>query len=278
MMILSCAAACAASGKKRVLLVVKTCDRKLSLVLRTVFGRSGKLEHWTQFAKLTGFRATKLARLFGLSLRTLERKFRRELRRGPQGWLYERRLIGVRLMLLAGYSVREVARKLGFKHESHLCQQFRREFQQTPLEFVTHSRWRKGSFPKRRSAAVPGRGHSRTGRFSPISTQPREQKYRAGAVDASSERAKRKRPEVRRIPAASKLAPPRRPLDVGPLTAREKEVLGLQAEGLSYKMIADQLHISEHTVNNELYSIRQKLGAHNAIEAINEIAGASGPG
>ncbi len=53
------------------------------------------------------------------------------------------------------------------------------------------------------------------------------------------------------------------------LTPREKEILELQARGLLYKEIAVKLHVSEHTVNNHLYSIRQKLHAHNAIEAIN---------
>ncbi len=52
------------------------------------------------------------------------------------------------------------------------------------------------------------------------------------------------------------------------LTAREEEVLRLQAQGLPYKEIAARLQVSEHTVNNHLYSIRQKLGVHNAVEAI----------
>jgi DNA-binding NarL/FixJ family response regulator len=53
------------------------------------------------------------------------------------------------------------------------------------------------------------------------------------------------------------------------LTPRELEVLKLQARGFIYKEIAAKLHLSEHTVNNHLYSIRQKLHAHNTIEAIN---------
>jgi len=56
---------------------------------------------------------------------------------------------------------------------------------------------------------------------------------------------------------------------LSPLTLREVEVLKLQARGLLYKEIAAQLHVSEHTVNNHLYSIRQKLHVHNAMEAVN---------
>jgi DNA-binding NarL/FixJ family response regulator len=56
------------------------------------------------------------------------------------------------------------------------------------------------------------------------------------------------------------------------LTPREVEVLKLQAQGLLYKEIAATLHVSEHTVHNHLYSPRQKLHVHNAIEAINAAA------
>ena len=55
------------------------------------------------------------------------------------------------------------------------------------------------------------------------------------------------------------------------LTAREREILSLQADGLLYKEIAAHLHISQHTVSNHLYAIRQKLGVHRAIEAINRV-------
>jgi DNA-binding NarL/FixJ family response regulator len=53
------------------------------------------------------------------------------------------------------------------------------------------------------------------------------------------------------------------------VTPRERAILRLQAEGLGYKQIAARLNLSEHTVNNHLYSVRQKLGVHTAIEAIN---------
>jgi DNA-binding NarL/FixJ family response regulator len=53
------------------------------------------------------------------------------------------------------------------------------------------------------------------------------------------------------------------------LTPREVEVLKLQAHGLLYKEIAAKLHVSEHTVHNYLYALRQKLHAHNAMEAVN---------
>ena len=54
-----------------------------------------------------------------------------------------------------------------------------------------------------------------------------------------------------------------------PLTAREREVLELLGRGLSNKMIAKELHISEHTVKFHISSIYTKLGVTSRTEAIN---------
>ncbi len=54
-----------------------------------------------------------------------------------------------------------------------------------------------------------------------------------------------------------------------PLTAREREVLELLGRGLSNKMIAKELHISEHTVKFHISSIYTKLGVASRTEAIN---------
>jgi DNA-binding NarL/FixJ family response regulator len=53
-----------------------------------------------------------------------------------------------------------------------------------------------------------------------------------------------------------------------PLTAREREVLGLLGRGLSNKMIARELRISEHTVKFHVSSIYAKLGAASRTEAL----------
>lgn len=52
------------------------------------------------------------------------------------------------------------------------------------------------------------------------------------------------------------------------LTVRESEVLKLLSEGLSYKMVADQLNITYHTVNNHIKHIYEKLHVHSVGEAI----------
>src|SRR5919204_553800 len=52
------------------------------------------------------------------------------------------------------------------------------------------------------------------------------------------------------------------------LTAREREVLQLVAEGLANKTIASRLGISEHTVKFHVAAILAKLGAGSRTEAV----------
>jgi DNA-binding NarL/FixJ family response regulator len=55
-----------------------------------------------------------------------------------------------------------------------------------------------------------------------------------------------------------------------PLSDREREVLNLMAEGLSNKLIAQGLGISEHTVKTHVASIFAKLGAATRTEAVSQ--------
>jgi DNA-binding NarL/FixJ family response regulator len=55
-----------------------------------------------------------------------------------------------------------------------------------------------------------------------------------------------------------------------PLTARESEVLDLLGHGLSNKMIARELHISEHTVKFHISSLYTKLAVSNRAEAVSQ--------
>lgn len=52
------------------------------------------------------------------------------------------------------------------------------------------------------------------------------------------------------------------------LTAREREVLGLLADGLSSEAIASRLYLSANTVRNHVQSLLTKLGAHSRLEAV----------
>ena len=68
---------------------------------------------------------------------------------------------------------------------------------------------------------------------------------------------------TQRGPIAALAQPP-----AEPLTAREREVLQLVSQGLSNKLIARELQVSEHTVKFHISSIFAKLGAASRTEAI----------
>ena len=56
--------------------------------------------------------------------------------------------------------------------------------------------------------------------------------------------------------------------DYDMLTAREQEIMGLLAEGLSTTQVADKLFISPKTVENHRHSIMRKLDIHSTIELV----------
>ncbi len=65
-------------------------------------------------------------------------------------------------------------------------------------------------------------------------------------------------------------AAPDRPEEDYNLTQRERDVLGLLVKGLSYKMIADQLGISFHTVDSHIRKIYDKLHVSGMAEAVSK--------
>lgn len=66
-----------------------------------------------------------------------------------------------------------------------------------------------------------------------------------------------------------KLAEPERPSPAaGALTARERQLLGLLAQGWDNARIAGELHLSEQTVRNYLSRLYAKLGVRSRAEAM----------
>jgi DNA-binding NarL/FixJ family response regulator len=59
------------------------------------------------------------------------------------------------------------------------------------------------------------------------------------------------------------------PPNLSALTARQREILDLVAEGLSNAQIAERLFLSEYTVKQHLLAAYKLLGARNRVEAAN---------
>jgi DNA-binding NarL/FixJ family response regulator len=54
------------------------------------------------------------------------------------------------------------------------------------------------------------------------------------------------------------------------LTPRQREVLGLLAEGLPAKVVSRRLGIAEVTARNHIQAILGELGCHSQLEAVAE--------
>ena len=114
-----------------------------------------------------------------------------------------------------------------------------------------------------------------------------EKIFRALAAGASGYLLKRQRPEellaairevvaggapmstsiARKVVRSFQSAPPQG-TESAELSHRELEVLQALAQGLAYKQIADQLHVSIHTVRNYIRRVYEKLHVRSRTEAV----------
>jgi transcriptional regulator GlxA family with amidase domain len=94
-------------------------------------------EQWKELAKVANFKVKVLAGLRKLSVRQLQRTFRKQFDRTPQAWLKQQRLAAAKQMLLSGEPVKRVALELGFKQPSHFCKQFKLVNGLKPSQFVS---------------------------------------------------------------------------------------------------------------------------------------------
>ena len=91
---------------------------------------------WERLVPMAHYSAKELARLCQLSVRQLQRVFRRQFRCTPQNWLNEQRLRAAGPLLRSGFPVKVVALELGFKQTSHFCREFKSYHQITPSRFA----------------------------------------------------------------------------------------------------------------------------------------------
>lgn len=91
---------------------------------------------WEQLAAKAHYRPHALARLSGISMRTLQRHFRDRYDCTVSSWLRELRLERARRKLSEEESVKKVAFDLGYKQPSHFTRDFKDRFGVPPRSFL----------------------------------------------------------------------------------------------------------------------------------------------
>jgi len=92
------------------------------------------IQNWPELARQAQWSALALARLCGVSLRTLERHFLEEMGKSPKKWLSEQRQQRALELIQDGSSVKETAGSLDYKHPSHLSNSFKNHFGHFPMD------------------------------------------------------------------------------------------------------------------------------------------------
>jgi AraC-like DNA-binding protein len=92
------------------------------------------IQNWPELAKEANYSASRLAKKCGVSLRTLQRHFLKEMGKSPKAWLSEQRQGKAVKMFQAGLSVKETASNLDYKHPSHLTNAFKKQCGHCPTD------------------------------------------------------------------------------------------------------------------------------------------------
>lgn len=90
---------------------------------------------WETLAENCQYRAPELARLCHVSLRTLQRHFRKHYQTTVSEWMRAVRLERARAMLSTAESIKRVSFDLGYKQPSHFTRDFKQHFGIAPSAF-----------------------------------------------------------------------------------------------------------------------------------------------
>jgi AraC-like DNA-binding protein len=84
-----------------------------------------QIQNWPERAQAAKWCATTLAQNCGVSLRTLQRHFLKEMGKSPKKWLLEQRNQKADEMLKGGLRIKEAAGSLDYKHSTHLSRDYK---------------------------------------------------------------------------------------------------------------------------------------------------------
>ena len=88
----------------------------------------GTAHTWESLAFAAGFRISELARICHVSVRTLQRHFRKQYNLTLSEWLRAVRLEQARAKLITADCIKAVAFDLGYKQASHFTRDFKQRF------------------------------------------------------------------------------------------------------------------------------------------------------
>ena len=97
------------------------------LMTRTIQNRN-----WPQQAQAAGWSLPVIAQNAGVSVRTLERYFQRQMGQCPESWLNAERMRQAEKLLADGFFVKEVAARLGYKTSQHFSRVFKQRYGHPP--------------------------------------------------------------------------------------------------------------------------------------------------
>ncbi|HWC60422.1 MAG TPA: helix-turn-helix transcriptional regulator [Verrucomicrobiae bacterium] len=83
------------------------------------------IKNWTELAKESNWSARKLAKVCGVSLRTLQRHFLANVGVSPKAWLAEQRQRQAAELLRKGASVKETSIELGYKQPTNFTRKYK---------------------------------------------------------------------------------------------------------------------------------------------------------
>jgi AraC-like DNA-binding protein len=103
---------------------------------RLLWLRQGSEDDWHFLASTAEFDVHKLALLFGLSTRQMERLVHARFKLPPRDFLRRERMRAARALLPAADSIKEISFKLGYTHPTTFNRHFKQFYGVTPTQFL----------------------------------------------------------------------------------------------------------------------------------------------
>jgi transcriptional regulator GlxA family with amidase domain len=98
------------------------------------------IQNWPERAQAAKWSAATLAENCGVSLRTLERFFLKNMGKSPKQWLSDQRQQRANELIQDGSSVKETAALLNYKHPSHLTNEYKKQWGYCPTDTTAPTR------------------------------------------------------------------------------------------------------------------------------------------